>query len=120
MSGNNSRLVQNARAALALLGLSGVLTACAEPVERRDRGAFIGNQGAAWEAIYPLPSVDGRGIEAAAGPEAWRRDAALGADDSSYTPRGTWITDDRPRLEDIRWLYLRPRPDAVYFYDSRP
>ncbi len=114
---NNSRLVQNARASLALLALSSVLAACAEPIERRDRGAMIGNQGDAWEALYAPARVDGQ--PQLVGPEAWRRDTALAGEPEVYTPAGTWDNDTRPRLEDLRRVYIRQRTDEVYYFHTR-
>jgi hypothetical protein len=114
---DNSRLAFRGAALIAGALAIASLTGCETAIPRHDAGAFIGNQGNAWEALYPMPSVDGQGTQVAAGPETWRRDAALGAGDSTYTAAGTW-SDDRPRFQDIRWIYLHPRPDAVYFYDS--
>ncbi len=83
------------------LGLSG---GCSDTqaIRRAYRGEPIGNQGAAWELVLGTPEAP---------PAAEWEYARL---DDSMNIRTT--ADDPPALDDIRRLYLNPRPDQVLYF----
>ena len=87
---------------LALAALAGCSSSSA--LERYPRGEPIGNQGDSSELVFASP--EGRSAP----------DWELTRLDDSLAIRGPYQTETPPDLADLRYFYLNPRPDQIYYY----
>ena len=101
------------RPAVCVLGLCALLAGCTEAVERRPEALSMGDQGGAWEVIFPAGQA---GLELAQGPEATRRDESLSPRDPAVYESDAW--PDRPSLDGARRLFLTHRADELLYFRS--
>jgi hypothetical protein len=89
---------------LALLTLG--LAACAETrtIDTRRPPETVGNQGSAWESVLGSPEIP---ID-----QGWE----LARLDEAMNIRGNIPLETPPSLDDLRRLYLNPRPDQVLYF----
>ena len=95
---------------------------CATRVPVRDRGVYVGSQGASSEVVFAGAGVvDRLGIEGPTWEDA-RRDASLSARQPiSLTATSQWPDQRRPSLDRARRLHLRTHSRTIlYFGDSGP
>lgn len=97
------RLISDVTAALAVAGLA-VLAGCSttEPVGRAPVRAAVGNQGGSWEVVLGTPEAPPFNEW-----EYARLDDAMNL--------RTHI-EEGPALDDLRRLYLNPRPDQILYF----
>lgn len=101
---------------LLAVAAAALIAGCsAGPYARRAAVAGPGNQGAAWEVVFP-PS---RAV-VEAGPEEGRRDHALAHAPESALPPDAWPEPYRPGLERARRLFLTNDPDEVFYLRQQP
>lgn len=106
-------LCAGAAALCAMLAGSGCASTPPEPTPVA--GAFAGNQGGAWEAVF-APAMT---APSPAGDEYARRDEALAVSEpASILATGLWPDPYQPSLDDARQLLLINRPDFVTYYSQ--
>ena len=76
-------------------------------VPRFPRGEAPGNQGASWELVLGSPAT------------VIAQDWEVARLDDALNVRGPEPDQARPHLEDLRRIYLNPRPDQIYYYRFR-
>ena len=96
-----------------VLGLCALAAGCAGPVERRPAALSFGDQGGAWEVVFPAAQS---APEMALGPEIARRDASLNVRDQDVYQTDAW--PDRPSLDGARRLFLTHRADELLYFRS--
>lgn len=105
--------------ALLAAGLSG----CARSAGSADgRAASLdaGSQGASWEAVLGSPRVTMLGGDADAGPEARRRDAALGVTHArALTAIDSWPQAERATLDRARHVTVPRTPERLIYWRAR-
>jgi hypothetical protein len=87
---------------LALVALTGCSSSSA--LERYPRGQYAGNQGDSSDLVFTM--AEGRSAP----------DWEFSRLDDSLNIRGPYQTDTPPDLSDLRFIYLNPRPDQIYYY----
>lgn len=96
------------RDVLAAAALAAVLagSGCAKTstIQSRAGGEAVGNQGGSWELVLGSPEAPPH--------DGWE----IARLDDAMNIQGSVMDESRPELDDLRRVYLNPRPDQVLYY----
>jgi hypothetical protein len=83
-----------------------LVSACAKTstIEARVGGEPVGNQGGSWEVVLGSPEAPLH--------DGWE----IARLDEAMNIQGSAIDESRPSLDDLRRVYLNPRPDQVIYF----
>lgn len=95
------------------------LGACATKVPPRDRGVYVGSQGATSAVVFSGEGVTSRLGAETPGWEYARRDASLaGRQRIVATATSQWPSQARPSLDRARRLYLRQDTRSILYFNA--
>ena len=96
-----------------------MLGGCATKVPERDRGVYVGSQGASSEVVFSSAGVVTRLGEQGPAWEYARRDAELsGRQRVVATATNQWPAQARPSLDRARRLYLRQNARSILYFNQ--